>query len=405
MKYEIIPLQKSVKISLKIPSSKSLTNRALILATLSKNKVKIKNLLLSDDTKAMFNCLKILKRKSKVFNLNVKLSGTTMRFILALSCLTLGKKKIYGEEALNKRPIKDLVDGLKQLGAKIDYLKNEGFPPVLVNSANLKDGTIKMKGDVSSQYISALLMISPVVGNIKIKVSGEQTSKPYIDMTIDLMKKFGVRVINKNYKEYFIPKQTLHIKEYSVEGDFSSAGYFFAAAALTGSTINLKNLNAKSKQADLRFVEILNKMGNKITYKKDEIRIEGSFIRALTVDMTDCPDQIPTLAVLASFAKGETKIIGIKSLRVKETDRVSAARAELLKMGIKTKEDLNTLTIFGGSPRGAEIDTYGDHRMAMSFSLAGLKIPGIVIKNPEVVSKTYPSFWKDFKKITRVRSI
>lgn len=391
MKYQITPLSKPVNKTITTPSSKSLTNRALILAALTKSKVKIINPLNCDDTKAMLECLNTLSKKSTSFNLNAKLSGTTIRFILALSCLLPREKKIYGEEGLNKRPIKELVESLRQLGAKIEYLKKDGFPPVLVSSSTLKSGTIKIKGDISSQYLSALLMISPIVGDITIKVLGEQISKPYIDMTLDLMKKFGVSVTNKNYQEYFIKKQDYFTKEYSVEGDFSSAGYFFAIAALTGSTITMKNLNPKSKQADLEFVKILKRMGNKI--------------KSTTVDMTNCPDQILTLAVLSSFAKGQTKISGINSLRIKETDRVTAVCKELSKMGIETKSDQNTLTIEGGNPHGAEIETYEDHRMAMSFAVAGCKLSGMVIKNPEVVSKSYPNFWKDLQKITKVQSI
>lgn len=391
MKYQITPLSKPVNKTIAIPSSKSLTNRALILAALTKSKVKIINPLNCDDTKAMLDCLNTLSKKSTLFNLNAKLSGTTVRFILALSCLVPGQKKIYADEGLNKRPIKELVEGLRQLGAEIEYLKEKGFPPVLVSSSTLKSGTLKIRGDISSQYLSALLMISPIVGDIKIKVTSEQISKPYVDLTLDLMKKFGVFVVNKNYQEYFIKKQNYKATKYSVEGDYSSAAYFFAIAILTSSNITLKNLNPKSKQADLEFIKILEKMGSKI--------------KPLNVNMTNCPDQIQTMAVLLSFAKGQSKITGIKSLRIKETDRVAAIKAELSKMGIKTNSNENILTIEGGNPHGAEIKTYGDHRMAMSFAVAGLKIPGIIIKNPEVISKTYPNFWKDFRKITEVKNV
>ncbi|MBI2334380.1 3-phosphoshikimate 1-carboxyvinyltransferase [Candidatus Daviesbacteria bacterium] len=391
-----------MKFKINTPGSKSYTNRALFITSMCASKVKIKNALISDDTKAMTRCLKILKTKRAKYNLNARLSGTTIRFILALACLMPGEKIIYGEESLNKRPVKDLVESLRQLGAKIEYQNRAGYPPLKITSSILYPGTIKMKGDISSQYISALLMIAPLVGQVSIKVTGDQVSKPYIDMTIDTMEKFGVKVINNHYHQYFIPdNQSYFAKEYSVEGDFSSAGYFFAIAALTKSTITLKNLNPLSKQADVKFLKILEDMGNKIIRGKNQITIYGRGVKPVVVDMQDCPDQVQTLSVLAGFAQGKTLIKGIKSLRIKETDRVKALQNELKKMGVKTIITQNTMTIFGGNPHGAIIETYNDHRMAMAFAVAACKISGVVIKNPEVVSKTFPTFWDELRKINK----
>lgn len=410
---KIIPPKKIIKTKIVIPGSKSYTNRALLLAVLSKSEVKIMHPLISEDTLAMIDCLKklgikIIQKenlievkndisavKNHLYNLNAQISGTTIRFILALSTIIPGIKILSGQKGLNKRPISDLVDGLRQLGAKIDYLKKEGFPPIKVSSSNLNPGTIKITGYISSQYISAILMIAPLVGDLTIEVTGEQISKPYIDMTIDIMKHFGVTVENENYGKYVIPgNQKYGIKKYLVEGDLSSAAYFLAIAALTKSTLTLRNINPDSKQADMEFLEILEKMGNKIILGRNEITILGKGIKAVIVNMVNCPDQIQTVAVLAVFAKGVTRISGIQSLRVKETDRVLALKKELKKMGIKTAATKNTLTIYGGNPRAAKIDTYGDHRMAMSFAIAGCKLSGMEIVDSDVVNKTFPNFWK-----------
>ncbi len=414
---EIIPLQKSAKTEITIPGSKSYTNRALLLAALTKESVKIINPLISDDTRALIECLKklgikvskgsnylnvesnISSVKKGLYDLNANLSGTTIRFMLALATIIPGVKTLYGTEELNKRPIGDLVEALKTLGAKIEYLDKKEYPPVKVLSSKLNPGTIKIKGSVSSQYLSALLMISPFVGEVTIEVLGDQVSKPYIDMTIDIIEKFGVKVLNKEYKAYIIAPQKYIAKQYLVEGDLSSASYFLAIAVLTKSTITLKNINPNSKQADMRFVKILKDMGNKIVYGKNHITISGKEIKPVNLDMADCPDQIQTMAVLAAFSKGVTKISGISSLRIKETDRIFALTQELKKMGIKTSSTETTLTIYGGDPKSASIETYGDHRMAMAFAIAGAKLSGMKIVNPDVVNKTFPEFWEKLSSI------
>lgn len=420
MKYtSLTPLKKLVNVSVSIPGSKSYTNRALIMAALTRNPVTIKNALESDDTDAMIDCLDTLgisvqKKGTEItvsgsiddvtdttYNLSARLSGTTIRFILALCCIVPGIKTVQGVGRLNERPIKDLVDGLRSLGATIEYTSQEGFPPLRVTSGSLKQHTVTISGGVSSQYFSALLMIAPVVGGLTIKVSGEQISKSYIDMTIDMMKAWGVRVENQNYRTYIvIPGQTYKMLEYVVEGDYSGAGYFAAAAVLTGSSITMNNLNPESSQGDLQFIRILELMGNRVEYRADSVTVYGNSIKACTVDMEQCPDQAQTLAVIAAFAPGKTTMTGVRSLRVKETERVRAIQNELAKMGIKTESpDADTLIVHGGNPNAAIIDTYGDHRMAMSFAVAGSRIPGIIITDPSVVNKTFPSFWEQLQKI------
>lgn len=419
MKYQLFPLTKPINEIVSIPGSKSYTNRGLLLASLTKNRIQILNPLYSDDTKAMIDCLTELGIKIKTspesievlgsiadiqdkkYNLNANLSGTTIRFILALSCIIPGVKKIYGDDGLNKRPIKELVEGLKQLGAEIEYLEKKGFPPLLVKSSKLIPGITKLNGDISSQYFSAILMIAPQIGDLTIKVTGEQISKSYIDMTIDTMETFGVKVINQDYKEYRVKNnQQYKIDKYTVEGDYSSASYFFAIAALNKSKITALNLNPYSKQGDKNFLAILEKMGNKIIYGENQVTVEGTVgVKPIDIDMENCPDQVQTLAVLTSSTSGITTITGARSLRVKETERIQALENELAKMGVKTESTHDSLKIHGGNPKPATISTYGDHRMAMSFAVIGSKLEGMRVENPEVVSKTFPEFWQKLNKI------
>lgn len=396
-----------------MPGSKSYTNRALVMAALTKGPVTLCSPLYSEDTEAMIGCLRTLGLcietmqdqivvyddistiQNKSYELFTKDSGTTTRFLLPILCLSAGTKIIKGSDRLNERPIKDLVDALRSLGAKIDYLEKEGQLPLKIHSSSLcLGGEVRVDASVSSQFFSSLLMISPLLDGLKISLTGELISKPYADMTIRTMHEWGVAVSLMKDGSYYIPsKQYYRKNKYVIEGDFSSAGYFFAIAALTQSTITLKNLNPCSAQADRKFLDILISMGNEINLSDQGITIIGKQILPLSVDMEDCPDQVQTMAVLAAFAQGITKISGVRSLRVKETERVQALKNELAKMGIKAEDTHDTLTIYGGDPHEAVIDTYGDHRMAMAFAVAGTKLPGMKINNPEVVNKTFPTFW------------
>ena len=412
------PLPKPTKAIVTIPGSKSYTNRALLLAALTKGEITIENPLLSDDTNAMRECLQALgitiqeghdsfivsgditQIKNNEYHLNARLSGTTIRFLLALCCVIPGTKILTGEEGLNKRPIGTLVDALRELGAHISYLEKAGFPPVKITSSKLTNHIVNMRGDISSQYFSALLMIAPLMNGLTITVAGEQISKPYIDMTIDSMKTFGVHPENDTYRTYTIADgQRYSATAYRVEGDFSSAGYFMAIAALTKSTITLKNLNPFSAQADRKMLDVVSQMGTRVSDLNNSITVQGNGVIPLTLDMIGFPDQAQTVAVLAAFADGVSVLKGIQSLRIKETERVVAIQQELAKMGILTEATNDTLTIYGGNPKPAQISTYGDHRMAMSFAIAGSKLAGMSIENPEVVNKTFPDFWKRLKLI------
>lgn len=412
-KLKVHPLKESINTEVEIPGSKSYTNRALILAAMTEGVVVVEKPLFSDDTEAMIGCLETLgieieKFDDKVivkghvsdvkeddYELDANLSGTTIRFILALLCVVPGTKILKGKESLNKRPIGDLVDGLRQLGAEIEYIGEDGKPPLKISSSKLKSGITKLNGGVSSQYFTAMMLIAPLVGEVEIEVVGEQISKPYIDLTIDNMKQFGVNVENNNYEKYIIKSdQKYRQDKYLVEGDYSAAGYFAGIAALTKSTIKLNSLNRDTAQGDLNFIKILESMGNKVEYGEDYILIEGMGVKSVDVDMEPCPDQAQTLAVVTAFAEGKTHMVGVRSLRVKETERVQATVDELEKMGIKTEDTDDTLSIYGGNPNTAEIDTYHDHRMAMSFAQAGAVLEeGIIINDPMVVTKTVPRFW------------
>lgn len=417
--FEVQVLKKSVDATIVIPGSKSYTNRALIMAALTKGPVTLYNPLYSEDTEAMIGCLRSLGIRvetlpdrmivyddismvqNNYYELFAHDSGTTIRFITALICLTPGVKVIKGNARLNERPIKDLVDALRMLGAKIDYLKEEGQAPLKIHSSSLRlKSEVTIDATMSSQFFSSLLMIAPFLEGLKINLRGKVISQPYIEMTIQAMRTWGINVVQIENGTYHIPAQQHYkLNEFIIEGDFSSAGYFFAIAVLTQSTITLKNLNPHSVQADRKFLDILTMMGNDITINEDSIKVTGKQILPLTLNMEDCPDQVQTIALLAAFAKGITKISGVRSLRLKETERVQALKHELAKMGIKTEDTHDTLTIYGGNPQPATIHTYGDHRMAMAFAVAGTKLQGIKIQDPEVVNKTFPTFWDQLRSL------
>lgn len=395
-----------------IPGSKSYTNRALLLAALTKGAVRVESPLMSDDIEAMIDCLRALGIQitldndaivvhgsyaditDKEYTLNARLSGTTIRFILPLLAFTPGVKNITGEVGLNKRPIKDLVDALKEIGADISYTGVDGYPPLRIQGVTtLKKNVCSVKGDTSSQYLSALLMSAPVCGGYGVRIEGSLVSKPYVDMTIDTMKHFGVTTVFDTETATYTTQGTYAATAYQVEGDYSSAGYFFALAAVTSSEITLHNLTETSLQPDKNIVNVFAAMGSQVVYGERSITIRGAGIVPMEIDMLEFPDQAQTLAVVAAFAEGKTVLRNIQSLRVKETERVKALEAELKKMGIRTESTHDTLTIYGGSPHCARISTYGDHRMAMSFAVAGARLRGLEIEHPEVVEKTFPTFF------------
>jgi 3-phosphoshikimate 1-carboxyvinyltransferase len=384
------------------------------MAALTKGSVQLINPLFSDDTEAMIRCLRTLGlrietsdqivvhndvscMKEGIYDLFCSDSGTTARFLLALICIVPGVKTLGGSERLNERPIRDLVDALRELGARIDYCEKEGHLPVKVSSSSLEGGSVHLKADVSSQFCSALLLIAPYLPKgLTIHIKESLISKSYVHMTVGCMRDWGARVDGN----YTVPPQIgYRMHKYVIESDFSSAAYFFAIAALTKSSIFVENINPASLQGDRKFLSLLEQMGNGVRYEAGGVYVRGRGVTALNVDMEDCPDQVMTLAVLGSFAQGVTQISGVRSLRVKETERVVALRNELGKMGIRVEDTENSLSVYGGSPKPAQIATYNDHRMAMAFAVAKFRLPELVICNPEVVSKTFPCFWNVLEKL------
>lgn len=382
-----------------IPGSKSLTNRAIIMASLSIGVSKIRNISNSLDSLIMIKAMKrigvkITHRKDKLlihgnkgvfpkFNgkINVGDAGTVARFLTAIITLIPGKVTLIKSKRMKERPMEELTEALKAV----------------------RTGKITIRGDISSQFISALMMIGPILDKgliiniIKRKISGS-----YINMTIDLMKKFGVKVEKNKQNKFVIKKQSVIPANYVVESDLSGASYFFAAGAVIGNVVRVKNINFRSKQGDLTFPDLLEKMGCQVkkNIKKKWIEVKGSkVLKRINVNMSEMPDTAQTFAVVAAFAKGKTKITGLSTLRLKETDRLLALKNELKKIGIKSEITDDSITVYGGNPHRAIIKTYGDHRMAMAFAVAKSKIPELIIRNPEVVKKSFPEFWEKFKKI------
>jgi 3-phosphoshikimate 1-carboxyvinyltransferase len=418
---EIIPPKKPVTGVISIGGSKSYSNRALIMATLADGESTLSMLSESDDTDVLIQSLIKLGVTIEIINkttvkvvgtgghfnpqtqtINIGRAGTAMRFLTALCCLLPGVITLDGSSRMRERPIGDLVSALRSLGADISCIGKEGFPPLQIKGNPNLGSQVVISGSVSSQFITALLLIAPAIKNgLEVQILGEQISKSYIDMTIDGMRLFGVSINNNKYRSYLIgPSSKYKSIQYQVEGDASGASYLFGLAAITGGTITVQNINPISAQGDIHFVDILNEMGCKVDKDKNSITVSGpTKLKAVNVDMNLMPDTAQTLAVIAAFAKGKTHIGGLSTLRVKETDRIAALETELIKMGIKCSSTQDSITIQGGNPHGALIHTYKDHRMALAFSIAGAKVEDVQIEDPSVVSKSFPNFWEMLEKL------
>ena len=407
--------RKEINAVIKAPPSKSYTQRALIVSSLADGDSTIKNPLFSDDSSYMINALGQLGVKIQVNQdgilvhgsngylsspketLYVGNAGTAMRFLAALCALCGGKITIDGDDRMRERPLTDLLLALNQLGVRSE--SNKGCPPVIIHGGGMGGGNITLKGDVSSQYLSSILMTAPYAKqSTQIGIMGDLASKPYADITLDVMNNFGVRVSNKNYKTFTIKNsQKYRATDYKIEGDASSASYFLAAAAITKGTVRVENLNPNSMQGDIRFADILQQMGCHVKKGDGFIEVTGDELEGIEVDMNKMPDVVPTLAVVSLFAGSSTKIKNVPNLRVKETDRIKALSTEISRLGAHVMEFEDGLEINASKcMHGAEIETYNDHRMAMSFAIAGLEIDGIKIKNPNCVSKSFPNFWDVF---------
>ena len=400
----------------RVPGSKSLTNRALLIAALANGTTSLRNALSSDDSKYFVKALKTLgfdiqldevksemavtglggtipSKKAELFIGN---AGTAARFLSAFLTLGHGEYILDGEPRMRERPIGDLVDALHQLGVELEATNN--CPPVEIFAKGLPGGKTKIAGNISSQFLSALLMVAPYAKSpIEIQVITELNSKPYLDMTIAIMQDFGVEIERHGYERFTInPSFFFPLPSYSIESDASAASYFFATPAICGGTVRVENISRKSKQGDIAFLDILQRIGCSIKEDNNSIEVTGtSSLKGADVDMRGIPDTAQTLAVIAPFASSPTRIRGIASARLKETDRIHATCTELSRLGIRVEEHEDGMTIYPCDEiQPATIQTYNDHRMAMAFSLIGLRIEGVIIENPSCVSKTFPHYFE-----------
>jgi 3-phosphoshikimate 1-carboxyvinyltransferase len=419
----IAPITHSLNAAVRVPGSKSLTNRALLIASLANGTTHLTNALFSDDSHYFAKALQTLgfdlqldevnhsmtvtglggKISAKKAELFIGNAGTAARFLSAFLTLGNGEYILDGEPRMRERPIGDLVEALDQLGCDIQPLqKAEGgkqiCPPVKITASGLKGGKTKIAGDISSQFLSALLMTAPYAQYpVEVELTTDLNSKPYVDMTIAIMKEFGVEIERQGYERFTIhPSSFLPLSSYAIESDASAASYFFAAPAICGGTVKVENISRKSVQGDVAFVDVLKRMGCAVKENDNSILVtRNSPLHGVDVDMRDIPDTAQTLAVVAPFASSPTRIRGIASARVKETDRVHATCTELARLGVQVEEHEDGMTIhptFNLQP--ANIQTYNDHRMAMAFSLIGLRFDGVTIENPSCVSKTFPNFFE-----------
>lgn len=407
-----------------LPGSKSLSNRILLLAALAEGETRVTNLLDSDDVRHMLNALTQLgvsyrlaedRRsctvqgvggpfKAPAADLFLGNAGTAMRPLTAALCLGQGCYNLTGEPRMYERPIRDLVDALRPLGAQISYQGSEGFPPLQIDASGLKGGTVSIRGNISSQFLTALLMAAPLAqGDLCIQVEGELVSKPYIDITLHSMKLFGVEVENDHYQCFRIKGgQTYRSPgEVMVEGDASSASYFLAAAAIAGGTVRVYGVGADSVQGDKAFAEVLGKMGAQVTYGPSWIEVTRGELHGVDLDLNAIPDAAMTIATTALFAQGPTAIRNVYNWRVKETDRLSAMATELRKLGALVVEGEDFIEITPPARiQSAAIDTYDDHRMAMCFSLAAFGDAPITINDPGCTAKTFPEYFELFRRIS-----
>jgi 3-phosphoshikimate 1-carboxyvinyltransferase len=328
-------------------------------------------------------------------------SGTSMRLFGGLVILGRGIYTLTGTQRMCERPMQALLDSLTQMGIPAKSKSGNGCPPVTIEAGQCSGGRTTIDCSVSSQYLSALLLVAPCLEKgLTIDVTEGPVSKPYIDMTVDIMNAFGIDLKRDGHTHFEVPGgQTYQAGDYTVETDGSNAGYFWAAAAITGNRVKVRGLTTASRQGDVGLADILGQMGCGVEHAPDGIAVTGGELTAVDVDMGHMPDVVPTLAVAAAFARGTTKIRNVAHLRGKECDRLAAVSQELAKMGIKTRIHDNELEIVGGKPGGAEIETYDDHRIAMSFAVAGLKVPGMKIIDPDCVAKSFPTYWDVFEKL------
>ncbi|WP_305811333.1 3-phosphoshikimate 1-carboxyvinyltransferase [Photobacterium leiognathi] len=425
---ESITLQPIAKINgeVNLPGSKSVSNRALLLAALAQGTTRLTNLLDSDDIRHMLNGLKLLgvnyqlsddKTVCEVQGLGHAFSpkqalelylgnaGTAMRPLAAALCLGGGEFILTGEPRMKERPIGHLVDALRSAGADIEYLENENYPPLKIKGTGLKGGEVEIDGSISSQFLTAFLMAAPLAKtDTVVRIKGDLVSKPYIDITLHIMAQFGVEVENRDYQEFVVKGNQSYVSpgDFLVEGDASSASYFLAAAAIKGGEVKVTGIGKKSIQGDVQFADALAAMGAEIEWGDDYVISRFGELTAVDMDFNHIPDAAMTIATTALFAKGTTSIRNVYNWRVKETDRLSAMATELRKVGAEVEEGEDYITIVPPSNlQHAAIDTYDDHRMAMCFSLVALSDTPVTINDPKCTSKTFPDYFDKLSALSR----
>jgi len=420
---EIKPLH-NVDAVITVPGSKSYTQRAMVLAALAQGESVLLNPLIAEDTMLLLDALQDLGADITIGEggfhvtgtggsitplkngqqISLGNNGTAMRLLIAIAALGRGDYILTGGPRLCERPVQPLIGALAQLGGSAQSLNANGCPPVLVIGGGLRGGRAVLENIESSQFISSLLMAAPLAGNdVEIEVRGEIPSRPYVDLTIQAMADFGIEARQRDNVYLVKAGHKYNARNYRIEGDASSASYFFAAAALCGGRVRVLNINPETRQGDIGILAILEQMGCRINKGNYGVEVEGGDLTSgeLSFDMGDMPDVVPTVAVLAAMRPGRTVITNVAHLRVKESNRLKALVTELRKTGINAEELSDGIAIEGGSPRGAAIETYNDHRIAMSFAVLGLAVPGMRIMNPDCVSKSFPDFWKVLEKLNK----
>ncbi len=424
MTQKLLPKVNSVEGEINLPGSKSLSNRALLLAALAPGQTTLLNLLRSEDTQRMVEALTQLgvsltmnddwsrcvvsghdglfqaPNEHKFFLGN---AGTAIRPLTSILAMMQGNFIVDGDQYMRERPINHLVEALKQLGASIEYLGEENCPPLRVIGGSIRGGKVEIKGDISSQYLTSLLLALPLAPkDSEVSVIGEQVSKPYLDLTLDIMSKFGVNARHENHQYFTIPGGQSYQSPgtYLIEGDASSASYFFAAAAIAGGTVRVNGIGSNSVQGDIEFLDAIEAMGAVVSRQSDSVEVSGGALKGIDMDLNHIPDAAMTIAAMALFAEGTTIIRNIYNWRVKETDRMFAMATELRKLGATVEAGHDYIVIEPPEKiQSASIDTYGDHRIAMCFSLASLSDAEITINNPEVTAKTFPDYFDAFASI------
>lgn len=414
--YWVRPLRNPVDAVVEVPGSKSITNRALMLAALASGESSLEGALFSDDTIYMAQAWRALgivvtedpaacrfrvrggggsfpASKAELFVGN---AGTAMRFLTAALCLGHGEYRIDGSARMRERPMQPLLAALQQLGGQVAAERANGCPPVIVQARGLRGGKATLDASQSSQFLSALLQVGPCTARgVDVEVTGKVVAEPYVDMTLGVMRAFGATVERDGYRRFWVPPQPYTARTYAIEPDASSAHYFWAAAALCGGRVRVSGLGSQSLQGDVRFVDVLAAMGATVEVAADHIEVRSNgTLRGVSVDMNAISDTAMTLAALAPFASGPVSIRNVAHLRVQESDRIHAMATELQRLGVRVEEAADTLTVFPGQVKPTVVDTYDDHRIAMSLTLIGLRVPGIGIRNPGCVRKTFPNFFE-----------